>query len=153
MLAKSPLKVVIADANYQHYLNMKYLLASRCGSYCNLFWYGSYEHCLSHLFHGHFDLALVEASASTATLLQQLKDQPSHTPVVLMVDAVTRDGAMQASHSGVVGLLDRQSPEEQALAYYLVCAELFHQHELEEGFFANVPVLGRHHHRGYTYIH
>ena len=154
MLTKSPLKVVLADARYEHYLQLKHLLTRRCAGYCHLFWFGNGQECMQGLCSGHFDLALVDQNASTPILLNNIKTIPHHTPIVLMVDAVTRDRAMEASYSGLFGLLDKHHFDEVALGYYLACAELFHQEELEAGFFADVTMLGhtRWQH-GYTFIH
>lgn len=155
MFTRSPLKVLLADPDYNQYLALKHILRARCRHYCNLFWNGDralYNHALRS---GVYDLAIIDAEVHDLESLSPDKSSFHHTPVVLMVDQVTREKAMSASKIGVLGIMDKHHMDEPALACYLACAELFHQGELEDGFVADVLMLGNHKQlqRPYTYIH
>lgn len=155
MFTRSPLKILLADPDYNQYLLLKRILQSKCKHYCNLFWCGDriqYNHALRL---GVYDLAMIDTVKGSLETLRVDKSSEHHTPVVLMMDSVTRDDAMTACQLGVLGILDKHHMDDPALACYLVCAELFHKGELEEGFVANVMMLGRHKQlqRPYTYIH
>jgi hypothetical protein len=155
MFTRSPLKVLLADPDYNQYLLLKQILQAQCKHYCNLFWCGDripYNHALRS---GVYDLAMISANKNDMDALKVDKTGEHHTPIVLVIDGVTRDDAMMAGQLGVLGILDKQHMDDPALACYLVCAELFHKGELQEGFVANVVMLGKHKQlqRPYTYIH
>lgn len=153
MLTRSPLKVLLADPDYNQYLALKQILQARCRHYCNLFWYGDHIRNNHALRSGVYDLAII--NLDDFDNLSWDKSSPHNTPVVLMVDQVTREQAISASKIGVLGIVDKHHMDEPALACYLACADLFHQGELEGGFVADVLMLGKHKHlqRSYTYIH
>jgi DNA-binding NtrC family response regulator len=155
MFTRSPLKILLADPDYNQYLLLKRILQAKCKHYCNLFWCGdriSYNHALRS---GIYDLAMIDAGKENLEALRVDKSSEHHTPVVLMMDSATRDDAMTACQLGVLGILDKHHLDDASLACYLVCAELFHKGELEEGFVANIMMLGKHKQlqRPYTYIH
>jgi DNA-binding NtrC family response regulator len=155
MFTRSPLKVLLADPDYNQYLLLKHILQAKCRHYCNLFWYGDraqYNHALRS---GIYDLAIIDAGIDDLDTLKLDKNNQNHTPVVLMVEKVTRENAISASKIGVLGIVDKHHMDEPSLACYLACAELFHQGELGDGFVADVVMLGKHKHlqRPYTYIH
>jgi len=152
---RSPLKILVADPHYNQYLLLKHILQNRCNHYCNLFWYGEYAQYHYAIRSGIYDLAIIDADLDRLETLKVDKQSAHHTPVVLMVDHVTRDDAMAASECGVLGLLDKHHLDDPSLACYLTCAELFHNGELEDGFVADVVMLGHHKHsqHPYTYIH
>ena len=155
MFTRSPLKVLLADPDYNQYLLLKQILQSKCNHYCNLFWHGDraqYNHALRS---GIYDLAMIDAGMDSLDTLKVDKDNSHHTPVVLIVDSVTRDSAITASQLGVLGILDKHHLDDSSLGCYLACAELFHKGELEDGFLADVVMLGKHKHLQlpYTYIH
>ena len=155
MLTRSPLKVLLADPDYNQYLALKHILQARCRHYCNLFWHGDRVQYRQALRSGVYDLAIIDAAIDDLDNPGLDESSSRHTPVVLMVDQVTREKAMSASKMGVLGIMDKQHMDEPALACYLACADLFHQGELEGGFVADVLMLGKHKHlqRAYTYIH
>jgi len=155
MFTRSPLKVLLADPDYNQYLLLKHILQAKCNHYCNLFWYGDRAQYTHALRSGIYDLAMIDANLDSFDTLSVNKNSHHHTPVVLMMDSVTRDNAMTASQLGVLGVLDKHHLDDPALGCYLVCAELFHKGELEEGFVANIILLGKHKQkqRPYTYIH
>ena len=154
MLTRSPLKILLADPDYNQYLLLKQILQSKCNHYCKLFWCGDRIQYNHELHSGVYDLAMINAGSETLDTLKVDKSS-SHTPVVLMMESVTRDDAMTACKLGVLGILDKYHMDDPSLACYLVCAELFHKGELEQGFLANIVMLGTHKQlqRPYTYIH
>ena len=155
MFTRSPLKVLLADPDYNQYLLLKHILQAKCNHYCNLFWHGDRVQCNHALRSGIYDLAIIEADIHSQDVLKVNKGNNHHTPIVLMIDGVTRDDAMTASQFGVLGILDKHHLDEPSLGCYLACAELFHKGELGEGFIADVVMLGKHKNlqRPYTYIH
>lgn len=155
MLTRSPLKILVADPHYHQYLLLKHIFQTRSNRACNLFWYGEKAQYNYAIRSGIYDLAIVDASLDRLNTLKVDKNSTHHTPVVLMMDKVTRGAAMEASQYGVLGVLDKHHLDDTSLACYLACAELFHNGELEEGFMADVAMLGHHNHKQhpYTYIH
>jgi len=155
MLTRSPLKILVADPHYHQYLLLKHIFQTRCNHACNLFWYGERTQYNYAIRSGIYDLAIVDANLNRLDTLKVDKKSTHHTPVVLMVDRVTRSAAMEASEYGVLGMLDKHHLDDPSLACYLACAELFHNGELEAGFVADVAMLGHHKHKqhAYTYIH
>lgn len=130
-----PLKILLADKDYQFYLSLRKQLAGLSASGkdtpCELIWCGERKEMIRAAQADVYDLVLFDYDDCGGRLLQRTERAGVRTPIVALTDG-SQYSETKARRDGAFGCIAKPSWDLSMLKHYLLCADLYRTGELHQ---------------------
>jgi DNA-binding NtrC family response regulator len=138
-LQSAPLKVLLADTDYNEYLLLRELFSVDDDLCVGMLWCGECDQFYPAIQTGFYDLVLMRHCDESLSVLERVANNGCHTPVIMLTDGSCAAGMISNAKCGVLGVLDRQHPKLDSLKCFLQDAGLQPERLSHAVMEANVP--------------